>query len=42
MVIFGCAWWGYYRLSKILFVLFLCAFVLVFWHHVSDVIGINL
>ena len=38
----GLAWRGHYYLSKILFGLFLLAFMLVFWHHMSDTLAISL
>lgn len=41
-VILALAWRGHYRLSSALFILFLIAYVLVFWHHVSDVLEITL
>ena len=41
-VVIVLAWRGHYRLSTILFVIFLIAFALVFWHHVSDPLQITL
>jgi hypothetical protein len=41
-IIIALAWRGHYRLSTLLFVFFLIAFMLVFWHHVSDTLAINL